>query len=196
MVKNSGGGNKSKRGARKNMGGNRVSANLRTIECEGELYAVVIKLLGGNMFHAQCVDGELRLGHIRGKFAGRRKRDNEISAGTWVLVGEREWTMQLSKDGGTPAKKVKLAECDLLEVYADLDKERLRGLPDVTWSNLDINDGSTKRQDLDDIVRFSTESNVEMEQFLDDIQTGKSKSISTIGPINKGPDMDIDFDDI
>ena len=31
------------------------------------------------------------LGHIRGKFTGRGKRDNMLECGKWVLIGLREW---------------------------------------------------------------------------------------------------------
>ena len=212
MVKNTGGGNKNKKGARKNMTNHRISTNLRVVTDEGELYAVVLKLLGGGMFHAQCSDGELRLGHIRGKFTGRRKRDNEILRGTWVLVGMREWNIPKEQDIGSSStgkssKKVKLAECDLLEIYNDLDKDRLKNLPDIKWGNLDINTesklGGIGPTNDDDIFKFSTgDANVEMEQFLENIRSGTSKPIGLIQTNNDdGEEEDqendiIDIDDI
>jgi hypothetical protein len=69
-----------------------------------------------------CKDGKKRLCIIRGKFRGRGKRDNIITNGKWVLVGGREFESTKSGEGKD------LEKCDLLEVYSDLDKERLKTL--------------------------------------------------------------------
>ena len=92
MVKNAFGGNKSKGFARKhNNSSNKVNNNLRISEDEGEIYAIVTKMCGNGMFQCYCIDGVERLCHIRGKFTGRKKRDNIVSSGGWVLIGVREW---------------------------------------------------------------------------------------------------------
>ena len=124
MVKNTKGGSGHKKFGRKFTVA-KPNNRLRISEDEGEIYAIVTKLLGNNMFHCYCIDDVDRLGHIRGKFTGRGKRENMIAPGTWVLIGIREWDMdkisEVSKD-----KKKKLSQCDLLEVYSESDKDRLK----------------------------------------------------------------------
>ena len=90
MPKNTQGGSSHKKFARKHNLGGFNKNKLRISEDEGELYAIVTKLLGNGMFHCHCIDDTLRLGHIRGKFSGRGKRDNMVEAGKWVLIGLRE----------------------------------------------------------------------------------------------------------
>jgi len=112
MVKNAGG-NKAKKFASKSF----VVSNRATrfaIE-QGEVYAVVQCMFGGNICEVLCIDGVIRLCVIRGKFSGKGKRDNRLSKGTWVLVGLRDWEV-------TSKEKQKV---DLLEVYGDGDKEKL-----------------------------------------------------------------------
>jgi translation initiation factor IF-1 len=118
MVKNTTGGSKTKGQARKFVS-SKSSNSLRISTNELEVYAQVIKLLGGSMCHINDNTGKTLLCHIRGKFRGRSKRDNFIEAGSWVLVGLREWSVGQQNSTG------KLEECDILEVYNDTDKNRL-----------------------------------------------------------------------
>ena len=112
MVRNIGG-NKAKKFASKSFNiSNR--ATRFSIE-EGEIYAVVQRMLGNNNCEVLCIDGTTKLCIIRGKFLGKGKRDNKLSRGVWVLVGIRDWQV-------TSKEKEK---CDLLEVYNDNDKEKL-----------------------------------------------------------------------
>lgn len=115
MVKNTGG-NKSKRQARK-FTSQPVKRNLRLIQEEGEVYAVVTKLYGGANCEVICMDGVVRLCVIRNKFRGRHKRDNQIEMGTWVLVGLRDWEARTAN---------KQPRCDMLEVYNATEKEKLQ----------------------------------------------------------------------
>ena len=111
MVRNTQGGSSHKKFGRKYTTGAK-SNKLRVSEDEGEIYAIVTKMLGNNMFHCFCIDGSIRLGHIRGKFTGRGKRDNMVDSGKWVLIGLREWD---SGSGSAIAStKSKLQKCDLL----------------------------------------------------------------------------------
>jgi initiation factor 1A len=112
MVKNAGG-NKAKKFASKSFTvSNRAT---RFASEQGEVYAVVQNMYGGNMCEVLCIDGKIRLCVIRGKFSGKGKRDNRLSKGSWVLVGLRDWEI-------TSREKPKT---DLLEVYNDGDKEKL-----------------------------------------------------------------------
>ena len=112
MVKNNGG-NKAKKFASKSF--NVPQKATRFAIDSGEVYAIINKILGGNMCEVLCIDGIIRNCIIRGKFSGKRKRDNILTRGKWVLVGLRDWEI-------TAKEKQK---CDLLEVYTDVDKEKL-----------------------------------------------------------------------
>lgn len=173
MVKNNQGGNKHKRFARKFT--NVKSDNrLRFAEDENELYAISTRMLGNNMFHCMCIDGITRLAHIRGKFAGRGKRDNIINVGTWVLIGIREWDLNKTNEN-----KSKICQCDLLEVYSEYDIGRLKDSVDANWSLLTISDGTTKKetQEIEDSIYFATEKDIEREKLLEEMNSNKSKKI-------------------
>mgnify|MGYP000391903467 CR=1 FL=1 len=115
MVKNHGG-NKSKKGARKNLNPTSSRAVREKTE-EGELYAAVIKLYGGANCEVICEDGRKRLCVIRNKFRGRGKRDNFIGPGVWILVGMRDWEARIAD---------KQEKCDLLCVYREDEKKKLK----------------------------------------------------------------------
>ena len=84
MVKNDKGGHHKNRARKDNTPS--VSYNkLRVVEEEGEMYAIVVKMVGGGMCHAECIDGKKRLCHFRGKFSGKNKRQNEVSMNMWIL---------------------------------------------------------------------------------------------------------------
>ena len=149
MVKNTTGGSKAKGQARKLVANSRTSnkaLRLSTDECE--VYAQVTKNLGNGMCHVLCIDNKTRLCHIRGKFRGRGKRDNMIGLGSWLLIGLREWEM--GKDDNK-----KLENCDLLEVYSEYDKEKLKTtVPTVNWSAFISNDSKNNKVEecVDDIL--------------------------------------------
>jgi hypothetical protein len=65
---------------------------------------------------------------IRNKFRGRGKRDNTVALGTWVMVGIRSWE---SNSGDNNTQK-----CDLLEVYNDGEKEKLKKVNGVELTRL------------------------------------------------------------
>ena len=113
MVKNLKGGSKSKQIGRKFVTAP-VDRKVRLIHEEGEIYAVVTKLLGNGMFTANDIDGKERLVVMRNKFRGTGKRDNAVSLGSWVMIGERGF-----ETGPKP-------KCDLLEVYTDIEKQKLK----------------------------------------------------------------------
>lgn len=174
MVKNVNGGNKHKGQARK-FATAKPSNKLRISLDEGEIYAIVTKMLGNGMFDAHCIDNISRLGHIRGKFSGRRKRDNMVEIGKWVLVGEREWDIQSTEDKNKKQQKLK---CDLLEVYNDFDKERLIDTIAVDWSILITQDITKTKESYDksEEIAFITEREEECERIIKEI--GDSRTIS------------------
>ena len=155
MVKNTGGGNKAKKFANKSFN---IPNKATRFSCDSaELYAVVNKLMGGNICEVFCIDGSTRLCVIRNKFSGKGKRDNFLSKGKWVLVGLREW----ETINTTTAKN----KCDLLEVYNDNDKEKL-----IKSSKEDFKDFLAIVNDYDNIdneqVQFS--NNIEQDCLNED----------------------------
>lgn len=115
MVKNTKGGNKAKKQARKSsqpVDASSVKARYSTDP--DEVYACCSKLLGNGTCSVMCIDGIERLCIIRNKFRGRGKRGNVLAPGTWCLIGRRDF--ERPKEG-------KLEKTDLLEVYGDIEKK-------------------------------------------------------------------------
>jgi initiation factor 1A len=189
MVKNTTGGNKAKGKARKlNEGAPRQNAYLRISTNEFELYAQVSKVLGNGMCHVLCVsDGATRLCHIRGKFRGRGKSDNIVRIGTWLLVGLREWE---NGSGGTK----KLQNCDLLEVYSDLEKEKLKTTVKVDWTTFTANDNKNANleEDATDAFVFSDQKEEEYNEIL----KAAAAETDTKTVVKVDDDEEINIDDI
>jgi initiation factor 1A len=176
MVKNTKGGSGHKSQARKFATSGKVAAKTRLSMDESEVYAQVTAIMGGGVCHVTCADGKTRMCVIRGKFRGRGKRDNFVTRGTWVLVGTREWASESASD------KV-LDKCDLLEVYNDVDKEKLKTLPgqrsvfaqfvanDNATSNIGSSTSSSGRMDNEDFV-FSTATEDDYYRLMNDESTG------------------------
>jgi len=182
MVKNSTGGNKSKGFARKNLV--KRDTALRVVKEEGEIYAQAVKILGGSIASAIDIDGNPLRAHIRGKFRGRGKRDNFIGPGTWLLVGLHNWQ--------TTSKADKIKDCDILEVYSDTDKNRLKNtVTTVNWDTFIANDtktiGSTEDEKVDDGIEFADEATQEFEQLIAAQAKGKNTII-----IEDGDEIDVD----
>jgi translation initiation factor IF-1 len=207
MVKNTTGGNTNKKFARKHAtsSSSKAGHKLRISEDEGELYAITTKNLGNNMFHAIATDGITYLVHIRGKFSGRGKRDNIIEGGVWVLIGLRDWANRLPATSGG---KLKMVQCDLLEVYTELDKTRLKEAVIDDWDVLLLNDPTKidKKEDpYQDEIKWQTEKDVEQAVLLAQIKSGcsakialasASASTSTSDTAAERTDMEIYVDDI
>ncbi len=183
MVKNTTGGSKHKGMARKAVNASKQRSRLRKIEEEGEAYAVVIKLMGGARCSVLGMDNVERDCIIRGKFRGKGKRDNTIRAGVMVLVGDRDWSTT-SED--------KRPVCDLLEVYSDIDKERLKkDETSIDWKFV-LGVGEVVRApEITEDVEFG--DNIVDEEYHRQIaaETGKG-SVS----IAFGYEEEVDIDDI
>ena len=172
MVKNSTGGNKSKKQGRKfatpaEMPGQQ---KVRRAEAVGEMYAAITKIFGGTSCKIICIDGKTRDCIIRRKFnSAGGKRQNMLSIGTWVLVGLRDWEVRTNGE----------QKCDLLEVYSAGEKDRLKQIEnnfnfkllniasDVSTSNnrgANIAEQSTKYDDNCEIVTFANTSVVEEDE--------------------------------
>jgi len=172
MVKNSTGGNKSKGLARKNL--IKRDTALRVVQEEGEIYAQIIKIMGGSIASAIDIDGNPLRAHIRGKFRGRGKRDNFIGPNTWVLVGLHSWRSEKSKPD-------EIRDCDILEVYSDMDKTRLKNsISSINWNRFITNDTKTLGEDKDDEdvgFSFIDETTEEYENLISAQTSHKSNII-------------------
>jgi translation initiation factor 1A len=176
MVKNTKGGSGHKKMGRKFTTGAKNN-KLRLSEEEGEIYSIVLNMCGNGMFHCYGIDGITRLGHIRGKFSGRGKRDNMVEVGKWVLIGLREWDIEPSTMK-TINKKEKMQKCDLLEVYNESDKQRLRDTVDEEWILLDNNDNSRSKSITSDDICFTTDKEIEREKLLVEMQSETAEKIT------------------
>jgi translation initiation factor IF-1 len=126
MVKNITGGNKSKKQARGSGAAVSQNKNVRKAIEDGEIYAVVTKINGGNNCQIMCNDGIARCCFIRNKFKSFGKRENTISVGIWILAGVRLWESRASG----------VQKCDLLEVYSDTEKDYLKQNETCSFNHL------------------------------------------------------------
>ena len=133
MPKNTKGGSGHKSLASKDCYTAKANARTRISEDEYELYGQVKSMTGNGMCIVFCQDAKFRLCIIRGKFKGKGKRDNIINAGSWGLVGLRDFEPEHEVgiiDPGTLSgkqkEKNKLDKCDLLELYTEKDKNYLK----------------------------------------------------------------------
>ena len=188
MVKNAGG-NKAKGYARKNM--MKGNSALRVSEDPAEIYAQAVKVSGGSICRVNSLKGIEMNCHIRGKFRGRGKKDNLIVPGTWLLVGLREWEKEPLPN--------KLLNCDLIEVYSDSDKAKLKNsVTFVDWSPFITNDTKSigmvesTTEAANDIV-FADDKTQEYQALIkahleESSKSGKSIIIAT----DDGEEIDVD----
>jgi translation initiation factor 1A len=196
MVKNTTGGNKHKGQARKFTTNFKQTNKLRVVEEEGEVYAQVTKMLGNGMCHVICIDNKTRLCFIRGKFRGRGKRDNTLKMGTWLLIGLREW------ESGKGKSIDDFEKCDLLEVYSDLDKERLKKTVNCNWSCFIENDANFTNTNANDEISFEDDGIEEYKKLMEsEINNSKGETKASILHLNlsnadDNNNEDINIDDI
>ena len=188
MVKNTKGGSGAKKMGRKFGGSAGSSANraLRLVVDEDEMYAAVTKVFGNGMCEVMCNDSKTRLCIIRNKFRGRGKRDNTITLGAWIMVGIRSWESN---------SEAKLQKCDLLEVYNEGEKQKLKNVNGVELARLvpDNMNASSKVSDADDMLEFSNVDNSTSENIMEEMaQDGKTK----LDLIHDDEDNEISIDDI
>ena len=154
MVKNLRGGNKTKNQARKNFS-QPSNYKLRKSQDINEIYAVVTKLYGNGRVLIRCNDGLERNCVIRKKFRGRNKRDNEVSIGSFVLAGKREWENK---------KPGKLEVCDLLEVYTLQDRNELKSDSSIHWNVLQTEEDSKQNNEEIDFLNIGNSESEEEEE--------------------------------
>lgn len=195
MVKNTKGGSGHKSQARKyETSAKQVNLKTRFSEDEYEYYAQVVANLGNGMCHVMCKDGKKRLCVIRGKFRGRGKRDNIITNGKWVLVGGREFESTKSGEGKD------LEKCDLLEVYSDLDKERLKSLGGFSeFISRDHTFANVSGSDDNDIEFSDNIREDEYKSLMNELKGPAPKQISLVSiseQVEECDDGEVNVDDI
>lgn len=166
MVKNVNGG-KHKNQARKHTNNDK---KLRVKKDELELYAYVENKLGGNKILVFCLDGKTRLCTIPGKFINKGRRDNVIEKGVWLLVGLRDWE--------TPKER---ENCDLLEVYNDNEKSKLKNNINEDWGIF------LPKEIISDDIHFTNDYEDQQEKIKNEIVNNVQTIIE---------DEEIDFNDI
>jgi hypothetical protein len=135
-----------------------------------------------------CQDEKERRCVIRGKFrSSRGKRDNFISKGSWVLVGVRDW----SSDNQV---------CDLLEVYNENDKIKLKMVNGINWNKFvshDLECSNIASTNDDDSFQFSnnTAEEDEYKQLVSDTNQ-KQIMLHSINEEDEEQAQDINIDDI
>lgn len=191
MVKNNFGGNKSKGFARKNLA--RRDTALRVSQEDDEIYAQAVKVMGGSIAVVTDVHGNQLRAHIRGKFRGRGKRDNFIGPGTWLLVGLHSW------ENNKSSKLTDLRNCDILEVYSETDKNKLKSsITSVDWSSFVANDTKTlnhaEHDDDDEAgIEFTNEATQEYEHLIK-LQMNSKQTIEKLD--DDAEEENINIDDI
>jgi hypothetical protein len=153
MVKNSSGGKKGKKVARKEIGASAEKKELPVADGETNIYGQVTSLKGGNVFEVLTIDGVQRRGFIRGKFrTGLTKKNNTLTPFSWVLVDKRDF---LSKSN---------LDCDLEYKYSDVEKSQLKQtFPSLPWHILEENERKNA-------TNFSASSSSSSSSHLPDIE--------------------------
>lgn len=180
MVKNAKGGNKSKKMGRKFLGAP-VQKQVRLADPNEplEIYGVVDKLFGHGRFQIKDHTGKQRLVIIPNKFRGRGKRDNTVVLGGWVLVGIREYESSEN------------AKCDLLEVYTDVEKQKLKKSSNPIFNQLKSDHDKEPTDDGEFEFSMGDENNEKYEDIIQNTETNNQNTIKF------GDDEEeVDIDDI
>ncbi len=179
MVKNNNGGNKSKKMGRKFFSAP-VERRVRMAQEEGEIYGVVTKLLGNGMFTANDPEGNERLVVMRNKFRGKGKRDNSVLLGGWVLIGAREF------------ESCAKPKYDLLEVYTDVEKNKLKKTGNPLLLKLKSeHDNDNTPDTVDNLFEFTDKSSEPYNELNTVIE-----NTDKLNTFVMDPDHDVDIEDI
>ena len=183
MVKNAKGGNKSKKMGRKFLTAP-INKKIRLAQEEGEIYAVVTKNLGNGMFYANDIDGRELLCIMRQKFKGRGKRDNTVSPGGWVLVGVREF------------ESCAKPKHDLLEVYTDTEKQKLKNSGNPIFSKLRSEYDKGDAIEEEGGVSFEQDDTDRFQDLLEEVNETTTPTVISGPVIMDDEGEEVDFDDI
>jgi hypothetical protein len=94
---------------------------------------------------------------------------------------------------------MKQQQSDLLEVYTELDKIRLKEMNDEDWDVLDDNDPSKidkEDKKMKDEINWQTEKEVEKERLETEIMLDTTAKIALNATASSSIDMEVYVDDI
>jgi translation initiation factor IF-1 len=142
MVKNTNGGNREKRNARKDavFKDHRSFRAVRRPEDPNEMLAIVVNRYGGKNLGVVATDQKTYRAIIPGAMTGRRRRGNEIKVGSILMIGI--W------DGFGEGKST------VLEVYDDNEVAELQRIPGMGIPYLKTQLDGAVPQSHDDCVDF------------------------------------------
>ena len=182
MVKNKKGGRNHRKMASKHTQPTHTT-RIRFAKDEDEMYAKVVKMLGGRRAEIMCNDKKLRILEIRKKFGGRNKRDNFIGNDSIVLV-------EFAVGNIVPKEKEK---ADLLYVYSSGQLERLKNEGSIC---VDILPSSMQIDNKDD-SGFDITNTETWESKVEEIDIASVKqNIKINNTQSNESDEEFDFDDI
>jgi translation initiation factor 1A len=186
MVKNKKGGRNNRKMASKHAQPTNTT-RMRFAKDEDEMYAKVVRMLGGRRAEIICNDKKTRILEIRKKFGGRNKRDNFIAQGAVVLVGIRSWEHR---------QEGKKEKADLLYVYSSGHLERLKNEAEIDDSILPDNMTIDDKEDTGFIISNTETWEDKMDEIKVDSVEQNIKFSKNEADKNKDDDIEFDFDDI
>jgi hypothetical protein len=129
-----------------------------------------------------------------------------VETAKWILIGLREWDVPSEKSSTISKGKHKIQQCDLLEVYSDIDKLRLRESVPEDWNILDSNDVSKidlgLGNDTGNDFIFGTDRDFERDRLIQEMQSSTAERITLqVGESKEGDvvaptEEEINIDDI
>jgi hypothetical protein len=113
-----------------------------------------------------------------------------ITNGKWVLVGTRDYESEKAVG--------KLDNCDLLDVYSDQDKERLKvQVQGINWKIFVSNDYANTFTKEDESIVFTDEQEDEYIKLMEmDISSTNAKKINMMNTATEGDEDEVNIDDI
>ena len=181
MVKNTGG-NKSKKVARKNVSYTSTQ-DVRRATDASEMYASVTKIYSAQRCGVMGADGNTYQCNVRGKFLKNKRGSGEgLAPGVWVLIGFYEW--EVRSDGSK--------NCDLLEVYTSVEKDKLKQLEtrhlavlmkidggtEMTFSNFQVSADADDGSSSDDEAKPAAKPAAPIESLANLMKVTKKEDIS------------------
>jgi translation initiation factor 1A len=159
MVKNSSGGKKAKKLARKNQNNEELHISIQDIcKTDEQEYALIEKVLGGGRYTVITPDNKSRIGISRGKMFSRNGKVKDrtlMTPGNLVLLSLRDF----QDDKADILMFYSKAQIDLLVQYDEIDKDFIK----KTHSSSDESDM------VDDIFGDDEKDDMKIEDVWDDI---------------------------
>ena len=155
MVRNTTGGSKTKSIARKSV----PSSSIDYVPSDPlEKIAKVSKIFGNGMCLVSILDPQQDIMcHIRGKFRGKSKKNNNITVNSFVVIGLREWE--------NPYKN-----CDLISVLSNYidktnNKDHSHDHESFIFSNEDTNDDHVLPQKIPTSEIITEEDEIDIDDI-------------------------------